>query len=104
MPKTTEQVEGGSPKVAEVFPARICECGAVHDRPEAGCPECGSVIAREAGEAVFVSSLLSDAVVDRIARRRYAGRPRGMVFDGVKAAVRGDLQAAIDHLGGTDAR
>lgn len=45
------------PDRVEQFPARVCECGAVHDRPEAGCPECGSVIARAAGEAIFVADV-----------------------------------------------
>lgn len=45
------------PEGVEEFPVRICECGAIHDRPELGCPECGSVIARAAGEAIYISDL-----------------------------------------------
>jgi hypothetical protein len=35
---------------------RICECGCVHDRPNAGCPECGSVIAKDALEVIPADS------------------------------------------------
>lgn len=27
----------------ELWTVRECECGAIHDRPDAGCPECGSL-------------------------------------------------------------
>lgn len=60
------------PEGVETFPARICECGAVHDRPEAGCPQCGSVIARKAGEALHVSDLRAaweDEAVEPVEQR-----------------------------------
>ena len=72
----------------EVFPARICECGSVHDRPEAGCPECGSVIAREAGDAVFVSDL--DAI-----RSQERQRVRE---EALKGGGCGALEAAADAI------
>jgi hypothetical protein len=69
----------------------------VHDRPELGCPECGSVIAREAGEAVFVSALLSDEVVERIEQvlLGFVETPN----DAAKAAHL-SLQAVIEQVGG----
>jgi len=42
--------------------------------------------------------LLSDEVVEAITRRRTSGRKRGMVWEGIKDAARGDLEAALASI------
>jgi hypothetical protein len=56
MPDETQDWTPPKGEAAEIetFPIRVCECGAIHDRPEVGCPECKSVIARDAFEAIRV--------------------------------------------------
>lgn len=43
-------------------------------------------------------ALLSDEAVDLVTARRYDGRKRGTVYEGVRAAVRADLEAALTTL------
>ena len=87
MPPKPIEAEGLEAAGIKVFPARICECGAVHDRPEAGCPECGSLIAREAGDAVFVADLgrLEESFKERV---------REELRDGLEAAAKEMQDAA----------
>lgn len=40
--------------------------------------------------------VLSDAAIEAVVERRYDGRKRGPVYQGVRAAVRADLEAALD--------
>lgn len=95
-----------SPKVPEgarIFKIGVCaNCGALpgHER-HATCPECRLVTVPAV--AVLVSALLSDEVVEALRRRRFP--TTWPSFTGEKLAeqqeaIRGDLQAVIEQVGG----
>jgi hypothetical protein len=69
----------------ETFPVRVCECGAIHDRPEKGCPECGSVIAREVFEAVPLAALQDREAEEKRARKAAWDRHQAELQDYVEA-------------------
>jgi hypothetical protein len=123
MPKT-EQIEGGSPKVPEEWPRRIeVSCGSnicgdpIYSVVEP-CPAPPNPGYNPETETYIpVSALLSDEIVEALSRSRYgreveAFREEGGGWDDLDETTRNlwrvgseaHLQAAIDQLGGTDAK
>jgi hypothetical protein len=107
MPETTEQVEGGSPKVAEA--AREAGFAAIMDA-HYSCRQTNAGIAwslvdriLNAATPYLFSALLSDEAIEGYARETWGWDGSRPLTDDEKSAARASISAAIDHLGGTDA-